>query len=230
MGKDETAEHKYFRELDFSGKIVYDVGAFVGLFALQSARTASHVVCYEPLDKTRARLQEHLELNAVKNVQIRPVGVGRERATLQLAFDPLMPGGASLSASISAGIVSGGGSDIRRIEVTTLDLDIVESKLPSPDFIKIDIEGFELDALIGAAETLRKVRPTLYLEMHGETMTEKREKVHAIVVFLAAIGYDSIQHLETGALLTPQNSDLAAEGHLVCTWSRESLTEPLLSA
>ena len=218
VGKGETEEHHYFRHLDLRGKVVYDVGAFVGLFALHCSRTAERVICYEPLDTTRARLTENLALNAVRNVDIRPFGVGRERAMLRISFDPLMPGGASLSQGISAAIATTRTSQTREIQVTTLDGDIVDAKLPPPDFIKIDIEGFELDALIGARHTLVTHHPTLYLEMHGETMTEKRAKVRNIVAFLAEIGYGHIHHLESGTRITDANSDEAAQGHLVCTW------------
>lgn len=217
-GRDESEEHRYFRALDLRGKVVYDVGAFVGLFALHCSRTATRVICYEPLDKTRERLTENLSLNNVRNATIRPFAVGRESATLELSFDPLMPGGASLSESVAAGIVGGRDSQRRRVQVTTLDLDIPEAELPPPDFIKIDVEGFELDALIGAQQTLRAHRPSLYLEMHGETMSEKRRNVRAIVEFLTDVGYSSIKHMESGTQLELANTDVGAHGHIVCTW------------
>ena len=220
VGRDATKEHTYFQELDLRGKIVYDVGAFVGLFALHCSRTAKRIICYEPLEQTRARLTQNLRLNSIINVDVRPFGVGRTPGTLTLSFNPLMPGGASLSDTLAAGIASTGSSQSSEVQVTTIDLDAINACLPAPDFIKIDIEGYELDALIGASATLRAHRPVLYLEMHGETHQEKCDKVRAIVKFLSEIGYSTIRHLETDTLLDSGNSDVAAHGHLVCDWKR----------
>jgi hypothetical protein len=58
--------------------------------------------------------------------------------------------------------------------------------------------------------------PALYLEMHGETMAEKRLKVAAIIRFLEEAGYTVIEHIETGQRITTANSQLAVEGHLYC--------------
>jgi hypothetical protein len=102
------------------------------------------------------------------------------------------------------------------IQVTTLDRDIAEAALPAPDLIKIDIEGWELEALQGARETLAAHHPALFLEMHGETKREKRRKASAIVAFLCDAGYTDIRHVETGATIAPSDETVAAEGHLYC--------------
>ena len=60
----ETKEHEFFRSLDLKGKVVFDVGAFIGLFTmLASAKQAARVICYEPMDRNRRRLLENLKLN-----------------------------------------------------------------------------------------------------------------------------------------------------------------------
>lgn len=213
----ESAEHQLFRTLDLRNKTVYDVGAFIGLFALHASRQARQVVCFEPLPRNRERLLENLRLNGIGNVLVRPFGVGREKASLEMSFDPLMPGGASLNTSIAGGItVATAASQRSAVQVTTIDADREEAALPPPDFIKIDIEGFELDALLGARQTLLAHKPALYLEMHGETLAQKRENVHAIVQLLHELGYTSVMHVESGTTITPANSTIAANGHLFC--------------
>lgn len=215
----ETKEHEFFRSLDLKEKVVFDVGAFIGLFTmLASAKQAARVICYEPMDRNRRRLLENLKLNHMEHVTVRPFGVGSRKATLNMSFDPLMPGGASVNEEIAAGIDASAASVQRcTISVTTLDEDIAEQGLPAPDLIKVDIEGFELDALRGASATLAACGPALYLEMHGETMSDKERKVAEIVRFLESAGYGNIRHVETGVRLTSENSRAGATGHLYCT-------------
>lgn len=213
----ETAEHRFWNGLDLKGKTVYDVGAFQGLLTLFFASKASQVICYEPNKNNRKRLEENLALNQVKNARVRPVGAGAARETLQMAYNPLMPGGASVEQTISGELKQSSGVVVEQIPITTLDIDIAEEKLSKPDFIKIDIEGWEIEALRGARATLLEHRPALFLEMHGETMNEKRRKVAEIVAFLLEVGYSNILHVETGERITAGNSALAARGHLFCS-------------
>ena len=56
--------------------------------------------------------------------------------------------------------------------------------------------------------------PRLFLEMHGDTMREKKRKVAGIVELLTKYGYERIDHVETGTRISAANTAVAAEGHL----------------
>src|SRR5882724_9643023 len=200
----ETAEHRFWNNLDLSGKTVYDVGAFQGLLALFFASKAKTVICFEPNAQNAKRLMENLALNGIANVQLRRTGVGSKSGTMKMVGDPLMPGGSSVDARIIESLLqSGAGTVIAEIPIATLDEEIPAAKLPPPDLIKIDIEGWEIEALRGARNSLISYKPELFLEMHGETIREKKSKVAEIVTFLWEAGYRRIEHVETGAAITP---------------------------
>ncbi len=134
-----------------------------------------------------------------------------------MVVDPLMPGGSSVDPKMTDQILhSGTATKSEEISITTLDEEIPRSQLPEPDFIKIDIEGFELEALRGARQTLLTKKPALFLEMHGDTVREKKRKVAEIVAFLWEVNYRKILHIESGTLMTPETSAVAMEGHLYC--------------
>jgi FkbM family methyltransferase len=212
-----TAEQQFWSDLNLSGMVVYDVGAFHGLLTLFFASRAKAVVCFEPNTQNYQRLIENLRLNGIKNVQVRKVGVGSRRETRRMVGTPLMPGGASVDGKTVEELLRAGvGTVAEEISIVTLDEEIPQASLPAPDFIKIDIEGWEIEALRGARDTLKLYKPKLFLEMHGETIREKKRKVAEIVAFLWEINYRRIRHIETGAMITPDNTAVAMEGHLYC--------------
>ena len=199
---------------------VYDIGAFQGLLTLFFASRAKRVVCFEPNTLNRKRLTENLTLNGIANVEVRKDGVGSRRETLRMVGIPLMPGGSSVDEKRTENMLrSGVKTVVEEISIVALDQEIPQAGLPVPDFIKIDVEGWEIEALRGARSTLQLHKPTLFLEMHGQTTREKRLKVAEIVAFLWEINYRRIRHIETGATITPENSSLASEGHLYCQTS-----------
>jgi FkbM family methyltransferase len=212
-----TAEHEFWSTLDLKGMTVYDVGAFHGLLTLFFASRAKAVICFEPNTQNNKRLMENLKLNRIENVQVRKAGVGSQRETRRMVGSPLMPGGASVDGKTVDGLLRAGvGTVVEEISIITLDEEIPQASLPAPDFIKIDIEGWEIEALRGARNTLKSSKPRLFLEMHGETIREKKRKVAEIVAFLWEIDYRRIRHIETGDAITPENTDVAMEGHLYC--------------
>lgn len=216
-GSLDSAELRFWRNLDLKDAVVYDVGAFCGMLTLFFARHAAHVVAYEPNSKNRARLLENIQLNELSNVTVRGVGAGSTQTTMVMSYDPLMGGGARLSKP------QPGAQTVLRTEeitLTTLDEDRIAMNLPAPNLIKIDIEGWELEALKGAAETLGQFQPALFLEMHGDTLAEKRQKTAAIVSFLEGLSYDRILHVESGASIDHHNAHAAAVGHLYCQSSK----------
>jgi FkbM family methyltransferase len=212
-----TNEEMFWGGLPLAGLVIYDVGAYHGVLTLFFASRCSRVISYEPNEINHARLVENIRLNNLENVQVRRLGVGSQRGSGMLHYSPEMAGGGTLDPDARAAIS-------QAIQITTLDHDIAASALPAPDLIKIDIEGWELEALHGARATIDEYHPALFLEMHGETIREKRRKASEIIAFLRVVGYQSILHVETGAAITPENVDLASEGHLYCRYTASRTT------
>lgn len=225
-GEAQDPEHLFFMALDLSGKVVYDIGAFDGIATLFFSRKAKQVVTYEPNPVSHARVTENLRLNDITNVDLRNLAVGNEAGTLTLTLDPLMPGGATADSTIASQMDDPAAAEKVDVRVVRVDDDNRENSLLDPDFVKIDIEGFELAALQGMPEMLERARPDIYLEMHGATQEQKLANVRGIVEFVEDAGYHDILHVESGAKISRDNSDVAAEGHLFCKHTGDSPSAP----
>lgn len=211
----QTPEHRFLAGLDISGKVVYDVGAFEGLLTLFFARQAQRVVCYEPNSRNVARLRKNLELNHIQNVTVREFGLGLKSGSAVLVWDPAMAGAGTVEDTSMAGTIGSQKFAHRQeVRITTLDQDLIDARLPAPDLIKVDVEGYELPVLKGGRRLLEALHPALYLEMHGETMNEKRRNVRAIVEYLIQVGYKKILQIESEEMITNENCERAAQGHL----------------
>jgi FkbM family methyltransferase len=192
--------------------VVYDVGAFHGLFTLLFAQKARQVISYEPSAENYARLAGNVVLNRLHNVTVRNVALGAKRETVTMFSSPLLPGAAHIGAEAAGSLKMRS----ERVSLTTLDEDIREMNFPPPGFIKIDVEGAELAVLSGARNTLLASRPQLFLEIHGATLESKQENVAAVVGCLHELGYRKLRHIESGAEIGIENSAVAAQGHLHC--------------
>lgn len=214
-GSLEDEELRFWRAQTFTDRVVYDVGAYHGLLGLYFAKSAQQVVCFEPNDYNRMRLTDNVSINRMTNVHVRPVGIGASVATGTLVYSPLMTGAASIVPS-DAPPRAGTEEAVRKsVAISTIDVE-VNSGLVPPDFIKIDVEGLELAVLQGASQVLAERRPELFLEMHGNSIQEKRANVRAIVDFLVCAKY-RILHIESGSLVVLDTADVAMEGHLFAT-------------
>lgn len=143
-----------------SGDIVLDCGANVGVFtkfALQ--RGASLVVAIEPEPLNIECLRRNLAPEIAKGkVIVVPAGVWSSEGSFPLRINP---GNAAAHS-----MVIGGVGKVIEVPVSRIDVLVQKLGLSRVDYIKIDIEGAEREALLGAQNTLAKHRPTLMIESY----------------------------------------------------------------
>lgn len=146
--------------------IVIDVGANAGIVSIALADKVGlngRVYAFEPSPVVFPRLQANIALNpSLKTVVIlNNLGVGAEDGELNFYEFSHMPGNGRLTAPNDEYQFTP--SVKQSVKVITLDGYVQEHGLKI-DFIKIDTEGYELNVLQGALETIKASRPTLLLE------------------------------------------------------------------
>lgn len=154
-----------FRELVRPGAVVYDVGANVGCTALALSQFAEIVHAFEPSPLTYGFLRENILRSGVHNVQAHNIGLGDFEKFATLTYSAHDRSGAFVS-DLSRADKAHKTEDIK---IYTID-GLVEAGLAPPEFIKIDVEGYELSVLDGAAKTLREFHPVVLLEMNHWTL------------------------------------------------------------
>ena len=140
-----------------AGDVVLDCGANVGVFTRMALeRGAGLVVSIEPAPKTVECLRRNFEKEiAAGRVIVVPKGVWSHSDVLELA-----QGGDGNSTGDSFVLGQNQANKVK-VPLTTIDILAVELKLPRVDFVKMDIEGAEKEALRGAAETIRRYHPRM---------------------------------------------------------------------
>jgi FkbM family methyltransferase len=188
-GELSEGEVELFRSILRPGDVAIDVGANLGAHTIPMARLVGptgFVFAVEPQRILFNILCGNIALNELVNVKAFPFALGREPGAIRVI--PVDYG-----AEGNFGGVALGGTQGEVVPVVTLD----QVGLPKARLIKIDVEGMELDVLLGAKEILARDRPVLYVE------NDRPEKSEALVAQLIADGYRMWWHLPP--LFNPDN-------------------------
>lgn len=160
-----------------------DVGAHIGYVALVAAKYAGRVLAVEPGPTTYRRLQRNLALNprlAPKVVSL-PLALADHAGTMTLLDSERQPNRASLAyRPVDAREV--------QVEVRTLD-QVAAEHLDRVSFLKIDVEGAELDVLRGGEATLRHHRPLVLCELNEDLQAVFGRTCQDILDYFAELGY-----------------------------------------
>lgn len=135
-----------------------DLGAHVGLFTRDFATRFDEVVSFEPNPNNRACLR----LNAPANAVVQPFGVGRDAGTFRLFHMRQNSGGSVIvdDPNVEVPDLSGFEGEHFEVEVRTVDSFCYDRV----GLIKLDVQGAEVNALIGAKETILRNRPVIIIE------------------------------------------------------------------
>ncbi len=151
--------------------VTLDIGANIGVTALVTSHCIHNatVHAFEPHPETFDFLTQTIAANGLTQVHPCPVALGASAGTASFALNPRASSGSHLGAP-QAMVRSDIAETYVDVAVKTADQMVGELQLDRLDFVKIDVEGFELDVLAGARELLRGYRPPVLLEFNSFTI------------------------------------------------------------
>jgi len=157
------------------GFSVIDAGAHHGMMSVLFGKWVGplgRVISYEIVPSNAAVIEKNLKLNALTNVVVKPYGLSDECKEVEINFN-------------ESNAMAGHGNE-SKARVVRLDDDIPDSF--AVDFIKIDVEGSDLEAVQGACRVLQQ-RPYIDLELHNFLFKDRLATLRSIFNIIHNVGW-----------------------------------------
>lgn len=179
---------------------IIDVGVNNGWLLMHLAEIVKPkngvVYGFEPHPVTFKRCKNNISTNNIKNVVVFNLGCGAQpgKATMITAMES-NSGQNRIESNTSF-------STVKNHEIKIIKLDEQLNHLANIDLIKIDVEGFEKNVLLGAEGILKKFKPVLFIEIDDALLKLNQSSAVDIINFIKATGY-SVFIAETNLPLAP---------------------------
>ena len=163
--------------------VVLDIGVNIGFYLLNFAKKANQGIVYgfEPNPTVFEFAKKNCNLNQFKHVKLNNIGLGHLASSFQmtqindnLGMNKIVP--ESTSGSFT-------------VQVQRLDDFVNQDNITKVDVMKIDVEGFEMNVLLGAEEVIEKHKPFLFIEIDEANLNENKASFQIMSTWLVNKGY-----------------------------------------
>lgn len=155
------------------GRVFYDIGANVGAYSLIAACQGRDVYAFEPSFSTFAAFNENIFLNHYNGaITAFCAALGGETKIVDLGYHSILAGDSGHTFALDKKKLT------HKIQSYRLDDFIMQWKTPYPNCIKIDVDGYEYEALEGMEKTLACPDLTSLLI---EVFDDKKERVDTLL-------------------------------------------------
>lgn len=143
----------YLQEND----LFFDIGANVGVYTVLASKVKkANTICIEPLPSTYDKLLDNININRLQNVIAKNIGLSFEKSKLYFTTDRDTMNSVALD------------SDVNKQEIMVDILDNLSEEYDIPKIMKIDVEGYETNILLGAKKSLLDDKlEVIILELNG---------------------------------------------------------------
>jgi FkbM family methyltransferase len=183
-------------EIITSKFIIIDVGANLGYYTLNFAKKARKgtVISFEPYEPNFKKLQNNIKINDFSNIYPYRIALGHinSKISLNVLNDNNL-------GMIQVEEIKDSNNLMIQAPIMMLDDFIKKNYYHRPiDLIKIDIEGYELNFIKGAINTIKKFTPILFIELSDINLKEYGHSASELIKKLEELGYNSIIDANSG--------------------------------
>jgi FkbM family methyltransferase len=180
---------RFYSEFVRPGDLVFDVGANVGTKTALFVALGAKVVAFEPQPECARILAKRF--SEPSSVRVVPKGLAAETGTLTLNICSEAPVLSSFSPDWTTGPFAGYESD-EQVEVEVITLDAALQQFGTPQFIKVDVEGYERSVLRGLSKPVRAISYEFHSALIDEALgCAKMLKRLGLQEFNVALGEES---------------------------------------
>lgn len=196
IGSPEPYILAYFRSVLHPDAIVFDVGAYIGVYTFVACEIleTGMIYTFEPNPDSAKRIEETITRNNVTQIQLNNSAVGDYTGTVQFSIHKT-PVQSSIHNQTSQGGIE--------IPIITLDHYCHKQEIDRIDLLKIDVEGAELMVLRGAEKMIEMVSPLMIVELHKGESKRFGYTVAETIQFLWDAGY-SLYTVKYGLTTRPR--------------------------
>lgn len=158
----ERSTNNVLKQFVHSGDVVIEAGANIGTETLLLSNIVGdkgRIYAFEPNKDVFDRLNCNVHfVNKSRNIECKELALGEENGIIHFNVYPDNFYNSGMSSKYH------GATDVVDVQQVTLDSFIDSEHIDRIDFIKMDVQGAELDVLTGAQKTLERYRPCIFLE------------------------------------------------------------------
>jgi FkbM family methyltransferase len=165
-----------------TARTLFDVGAHKGIFSLVfcGCNQANKAIAYEPSPSLVRGAKELARKNGFESrISLEPCAIGDKREVVTASLD---------SSEFIRFCPEEARAQEIKVQMTTLDDECSRLGI-YPDIVKIDIEGYEYEALLGARDMLTRKKPVICLELHLDLLEKRGINPKIICNDLQGYGY-----------------------------------------
>lgn len=216
-GTYEDEINKLIRIFLKPGDIGLDIGGNIGLQSVRMSKVVGEqgkVYAFEPLIHLQEKFKKNMELNRSDNVKLFPFALSNVESEADFSINKRNWNQGTFSIA-----VNNQGTEIQHVFIKVAD-EIPDIKsLIRVDLIKIDVEGFEYQVLLGLKQTIEKHKPRIIFEYDSNYWLGNGQSIEDCFDFLTNVNYTFYQISSMGCTLVKRPSDIES-GNLFCIQSK----------
>ena len=213
---EESAEHRILRALLKPGDTFVDIGANHGSFSVLASELVGEwgmVIAFEPQPRLAKLLSQSLQATAKSRFKVHQAGCSDHVGETKF----YIPWAGSGSAGVFESFSGRNPHCELKVELTTIDETFSQEDVTGSLVMKLDVEGSEYAALMGARNTIQRFKPPILFELNPDSSRAAGHTPKDLLCLFDELGYDSFCEMEQfpkrrkldGLSLTTQRNLLA---------------------
>jgi FkbM family methyltransferase len=195
------------------GDIALDIGGNIGLQSIRMSKSVGEhgkVFAFEPLAHLQEKFSRNIKLNKAGNIKLFPYALSNVECEADFHINKGNWNQGTFNISNNQE-----GTEVQHVIIKIGD-DIPDIKaLKTIDLVKIDVEGFEYQVLLGLKQTISKHKPRIIFEYDSNYWQENGQSINECFNLLSSLNYTLYQITPVGCELI-QHSMAAVSGNLFC--------------